>query len=217
MRSPVGLFMLLFIALAACSSEPPRRPAPVPQRPAAPAPPPVTPSACMANLEALPMSFRRLSPRRTAEGCGFDDGVQLLDIGLPVAGLTAMSCPAATGLYAFVTHDVRPLAQKHFGERLVKIDSFGTYNCRSINSRPGARLSEHAYANAVDIAAFRLASGRTIRVEQGWRGDRDEQAFLRDVHAAACRRFVVVIGPDGDAAHYNHIHMDMGPRGPYCR
>lgn len=221
LRSRIFLPVLFAAALAAgsCSKTPaPQRYPDARETPRPPAPPASSSSAeaCYAGLEALPITFRRLPPRRTPEGCGFDDGVQLLDIGVPVGGLTAMSCPAAGGLYRWVLDGVQPAAQRHFGEPVVRIDSYGTYACRGVNSRPGAKLSEHAYANAVDVASFRLESGRTIRVESGWRAGGAETAFLKDVHGAACRTFQIVIGPDGDQYHQDHIHMDMG-RGPYCR
>ncbi|MEA3041813.1 MAG: hypothetical protein QOC65_1302, partial [Sphingomonadales bacterium] len=83
--------------------------------------------------------------------------------------------------------------------------------------RPGARLSEHGSANAVDVAAFLLADGRRITVLEGWNGgDEDARMFLRAVHRAGCRRFSVGLSPDSDAYHYNHLHFDLG-RGPYCR
>ena len=86
-----------------------------------------------------------------------------------------------------------------------------------VNSQPGARLSEHAFANAVDVSGFVLADGRRITVQQGWNGE-DERVrrFLREIHQAGCRRFNIGLSPDSDAYHYNHMHFDMG-RGPYCR
>lgn len=216
----LALLAALTILSACGGNDPPRR---APQPAAAPratpvpqAPPSHEAEACYAALKKLPVSFRMLPPRRTAEGCGFDNGVQLLDIGVPVPGLTAISCPAAIALYGWVTEEVQPLAREHFGESVDRIQSYGTYSCRSVNSRPGAKLSEHAHANAVDIASFRLESGRTIRVESGWRAGGAESAFLRAVHQAGCRKFQIVIGPDGDRYHQDHLHMDMG-RGPYCR
>ncbi|MEE4348603.1 MAG: extensin family protein [Pacificimonas sp.] len=171
---------------------------------------------CYARLDRLPIEYRRLPPRRTAEGCGFDDGVQLLDIGVPVPGLTAISCPAAEALYHWIDEDVQAAARERIGSAVVRVQSYGTYACRAVNSRPGARLSQHAFGNAVDIAAFTFADGEVIRVESGWREGGATTAFLRDVHRAACRRFRTVIGPDGDRFHQDHFHMDMGP-GPYCR
>jgi hypothetical protein len=95
-----------------------------------------------------------------------------------------------------------------------------------VNNRDGARLSEHAKANAIDVSGFVLADGRVISVRSGWRtedsdasGDEDaeaEAAFLRDVHGGACGLFRGVIGPDGDAAHADHFHFDMG-RWRFCR
>ena len=104
------------------------------------------------------------------------------------------------------------------GAEVVKIETFGTYSCRTRNSQPGARLSEHAFANAVDVSGFVLADGRRITVEQGWRGPDDRvRRFLRQIHQGGCRRFAIGLSPDSDAYHYNHLHFDMGSNGPYCR
>ena len=215
---PLHLALLLCAALTACAPD-----RPVVTRPPSAGPAPIqTPASgpaaqCYASLDRLPgLEYRPLAPRRTAEGCGFDDGVQLLQVGVPISGITAMSCPVAGALYRWIEEGLQPAAQRHFGQQVVRITSYGTYSCRSVNSRPGARLSEHSYANAVDIAAFELADGRTIGVETGWRAGGASTAFLKDVHRAACQTFQIVIGPDGDRFHQDHIHMDMG-RGPYCR
>lgn len=174
------------------------------------------PAQCFARLDRIAgLKYRRLEPR--SEGpCGFDNGVLLLDIGVPVTGLKAVSCPVAEQLYRWVNDGVRPAARDHFGSEVVRIQSFGSYACRTRNGQPGERMSEHSRANAVDIAAFTMANGRTVAVKSGWRGAGDEQSFLRAVHRAGCARFNIVIGPDGDAYHQDHIHLDMG-RGPYCR
>ena len=67
------------------------------------------------------------------------------------------------------------------------------------------------------LLACDLAGGRRITVRDGWNGpDADARAFLRQVHAAACRRFNVVLGPDANAFHRDHLHFDMG-NGRYCR
>jgi hypothetical protein len=97
----------------------------------------------------------------------------------------------------------------------------GSYSCRSRNHRIGAKLSEHAFGNAMDIMAFVLADGRQVTVEKGWRNPAD-QDFLREVFVGACRYFTTVLAPGSDAEHYNHIHIDLArhdPRGTrhYCR
>src|SRR3546814_15124681 len=72
------------------------------------------------------------------------------------------------------------------------IESFGSYACRPVNNQIGGRLSEHARANAADIAAFVLADGRRITVQEGWNGsDQRVRDFLRMAHRAGCRRFAI--------------------------
>jgi hypothetical protein len=78
-----------------------------------------------------------------------------------------------------------------------------------MNGNPRARISEHAFGNALDIASFTLADGRTITVKGGWNGLPEEQGFLRDVQGAACDRFSTVLAPGSNVYHYDHIHVDL--------
>lgn len=172
---------------------------------------------CQADLRTEGVRFKSLPDRTFGNGCTAVGAVQLLDIGTPVANLGAMTCPLARQFARWTREAMQPAANAWLGSRVVRIESLGTYSCRPVNSRPGARLSEHGRANAVDIGAFVLADGRRITVLDGWRGgDEDVRRFLRNVHAAACRRFGIVLGPDADAFHRDHLHFDMG-QGPYCR
>jgi hypothetical protein len=104
---------------------------------------------------------------------------------------------------------VQPAAQRWFGARVVEIKQISAYSCRGMNGNSRAHISEHAFGNALDIAAFVLADGRRISVETGWKGVPEEQGFLRDVQAAACRQFTTVLAPDSNVYHYNHIHVDL--------
>jgi hypothetical protein len=70
-------------------------------------------------------------------------------------------------------------------------------------------VSEHAFGNALDIAAFMLADGRRITVKDGWRGTPEEQGFLHDVQLYACETFSTVLAPGYNVYHYNHIHVDL--------
>jgi hypothetical protein len=78
-----------------------------------------------------------------------------------------------------------------------------------MNGNPSAHISEHAFGNALDVAAFTLADGRRITVKDGWHGLPEEQGFLRDVQGAACQRFNTVLAPGSNAYHYDHIHVDL--------
>ena len=173
---------------------------------------------CLADLARLGVRFEALPDRDFKNGCSATQAVKLVAIGTPVTNLGAMKCRLAERFTAWAGSAVQNAAAVWLETTVAKIESFGTYNCRPINNIPGGRLSEHGRANAVDISAFVLADGRRITVKEGWRGsDPAVRDFLRAVHKAACRRFDVVIGPDGDAHHYDHLHFDMGGNGPYCR
>jgi len=172
---------------------------------------------CHLDLARERIEFRRLPDQTFSGGCSALGAVQLLDMGTPASNLRAMTCPTARQFARWVRESVQPAAEQWLGSSVRRVETFGTYACRPVNSRPGARLSEHAFANAVDVSGFVLADGRRIMVLGGWTGD-DERVrrFLRQVHQGGCRRFSVGLGPDSDSYHYNHLHFDMG-RGPYCR
>jgi len=221
--------LLSLLLLSACVGGERRDDAPPPRRRVAPRPSgPVTLSGqtprdtqqCFADLSKAEVRFSPLPDRDYGSGCVVLGAVQLLDIGVPVAGLKAIRCPAARALVGWVRYGVRPAARQILGSEVVKIDSYGTYVCRGIiggGPRSAGRVSEHGLANAVDIGGFTLADGRRIVLERDWNSD-DPQVrdFLRIVHRSACKRFVTTLGPDYNAAHRNHFHFDMGGR-PLCR
>jgi len=172
---------------------------------------------CQADLTREGVKFRALPDQVFAGGCSALGAVQLLDIGTPVTNLGAMTCPVARQFARWTREALQTNARVWLNSRVVRIESFGTYSCRPVNGQAGNRLSEHGRANAVDIAAFVLEGGRRITVADGWNGpDEDVRRFLRAVHQAGCRRFGIVLGPDANAFHRDHLHFDMG-RGPYCR
>lgn len=213
-----GIALAALLTLAACiprgerRAEPPR--AATPARAERDHP---STLQCHIDLARERIGFRALPDQRFGGGCSALGAVQLLEIGTPVANLRAMTCPLARQFARWTREAVQPAADQWFGTSVQRIETFGTYSCRPVNSQAGARLSEHGFANAVDVSGFVLADGRRITVQQGWNGD-DERVrrFLRTVHQAGCRRFSIGLSPDSDAYHFNHFHFDMG-RGPYCR
>ncbi len=213
-----GGLLLCLLALGACipRSEPRREP-PRAQTPARAERNSRETLQCHIDLAREEIGFRALPDQRFAGGCSALGAVQLTNIGTPVGNLKAMTCPLARQFARWAREAVQPAADQWLEARVVRIETFGTYACRTRNSQPGAPLSEHGYANAVDVSGFVLEGGRRITVQDGWNGE-DERVrrFLRAVHQAGCRRFSIGLSPDSDAYHYNHLHFDMG-RGPYCR
>ena len=171
---------------------------------------------CAFDLKQAGVRFTPLPNQDHGGGCTSIDSVKLLDVGVPVSGLGAMTCPLARNFAAWAQYAVKPAARKYFGTEVVKIETFGTYSCRNIYGGRSGRLSQHAYSNAIDVSGFVLADGRRVLLDGGWAGDAASRDFLRALHKSACRRFGTVLGPDYNAAHYNHFHFDMSGNG-YCR
>ena len=214
--------LLVVLALAGCVAPrhgPPRvRSAGHPRAQAAP---PVRDERayrmCLADLTQRGVRYTPLPDRVFSGGCSAIGTVQLLDIGMPTTNLGAMTCILADRFTAWTQDALQKAASAWLDSPIAKVESFGTYACRPVNNVPGNKLSEHARSNAVDVSGFVLASGRRITVKADWNGpDEDARNFLRAVHASACRRFNVVLGPDANAYHQDHFHFDMGP-GPYCK
>ncbi len=120
-----------------------------------------------------------------------------------------LACPIVSVLDRWINESVQPAAIRWFGARVVEIKQISAYSCRGMNGNPNAHISEHAFGNALDIAAFTLSDGRRISVQDGWKGLPEEQGFLRDVEAGACREFTTVLAPGANIYHYNHIHVDL--------
>jgi hypothetical protein len=161
----------------------------------------------------LPHILAAPVPDRPAiAGCGWHNAVRVREVAGLVLPIDRITCEAAAALALWLAHEVQPLAERHFGRRIVRIASLGTYSCRNIAgnlARAGAR-SEHASANAIDIAGFILADGRQVSVARHWDRGGSEQRFLRDAHRRACRYFRGALSPDFNAAHRDHFHLDRG-------
>jgi hypothetical protein len=138
-------------------------------------------------------------------------GASRAPVAAPVAVTppATLACPMVSELERWIATSVQPAAMRWFGTPVSEIRQISAYSCRGMNGNPRARISEHSFGNALDIASFTLADGRTITVKGGWRGLPEEQGFLRDVQAAACDQFATVLAPGSNVYHYDHIHVDL--------
>jgi hypothetical protein len=120
-----------------------------------------------------------------------------------------LACPLVSTLDRFIGEHVQPAAIRWFGQPVIEIKQISAYSCRGMNGDPRASISEHAFGNALDIAAFTLADGHKITVRDGWHGAPEEQGFLHDVQGAACEMFTTVLAPGSNQYHYDHMHVDL--------
>jgi hypothetical protein len=120
-----------------------------------------------------------------------------------------LACPIVSALDRWFANAVQPAARKWFNQPVVEIKQISAYSCRGMNGNPNAHISEHAFGNALDIAAFVLTDGHRITVKDGWHGSAEEQGFLRDVQGSACDQFTTVLAPGSNRFHYDHSHVDL--------
>lgn len=165
---------------------------------------------CRAVLERSEVAFTALPP--VGEGaCALTDRTRLGDY--PLAPDTpAVTCPVAAALEIWRRDSVVPAARDLLGSGIARIEHLGAFSCRRMYGGADGPWSEHATANAIDIAAFVLDDGRRISVLRGWEGEGPEAAFLRAVRGGACASFATVLSPDYNAAHADHFHLDQDDR-----
>jgi hypothetical protein len=175
--------------------------------------PPPQPSACRQALTEEIAVAPSIPDIHGPGGCGGEDLVRLEAIVLPdkrkvaVKPAAILRCSMAATLAEWVRSDIAPLAAG-LGSGVSDLDNLDSFECRGRNGIPGAQLSEHARANAIDVSAFRLANGRSISLT-----DRSVSRELREtVLHSACTRFTTVLGPGSDGYHEDHIHLDRMER-----
>jgi hypothetical protein len=153
---------------------------------------------CRALLRAAGVRYTVLATVKGDDpACGYADGVRFAPGGSRgiaySPGNLGTSCPVAAALSLWEWEILQPAAQKHFGSSVVEIEHLGSYSCRRMYGRSAGDWSEHATADAVDVAAFRLADGTRISVLKDWGEGGEKAAFLRDVRTGACRLFSTVL------------------------
>jgi hypothetical protein len=175
---------------------------------------------CLADLGTTQASFTPIADKYYGAGCSTLSSVSLSrlrgDSGdFALANLGPVACPLATSFAGWARFGVDRAARQILGSPLVRIETMGSYSCRTVAGTQ--RLSAHARAEAIDVAAFVLADGRRISLTGDWTGgDAAEKQFLRTVHDSACKRFGTVLGPSYNAAHRDHFHLELGSR-KFCR
>lgn len=169
------------------------------------------PAACLDLLTQTTLRVRVLEDRVTGPGCGFSNAVEIRSTAVDTSPAFSLSCPAAVSLALWERHVLQPAARTQLGSEVARIEHFGSYACRNVYGRENGRRSQHATADALDIAGFVLRDGQRIRVLADWPGDDASAAFLRTLRDGACTYFDAVLGPEYNAAHRDHFHFDRGP------
>ena len=171
------------------------------------------PSACRLALTEEIAIAPSIADVHGPGGCGGVDLVRLEAVLLgdghrvAVTPPATLRCAMAAAIADWVRTDVASLAAR-LGSEPSDLDNFDSFECRGRNRVAGAQLSEHGRANALDVRAIKLASGRSIALT-----DRSVPRELREslLHSV-CARFPTVLGPGSDWYHEDHIHLDLAER-----
>ena len=174
------------------------------------------PRLCEQALATSSVRYRTQADSPASASCPLNNVLRIEAGQARLSSSFLASCPLALAYALFEEHGLQPAAQRAFGQRVTQVDHLGSFACRNVYHRKQGRLSQHATANALDISGFRLADGQRVVLSKDWQGEGAKARFLRDVQKAACESFSTVLGPDYNAAHHNHFHMDMG-RWQICR
>jgi len=167
---------------------------------------------CDAALAQSGIEYRPVADTSGPGGCELTDVVRISgsdDVRFSAPFLA--TCPLALGMALFEHQYLQPAAIDVFGKRVTRIEHVGSYACRNVNHQKDAALSQHASANAIDLTGFVLTDGRRITLSQWGEAGKPDAQFLSRVHDGACRSFDTTLGPDYNALHKTHFHVDMGP------
>lgn len=150
--------------------------------------------------------------------CGIDSAVRVKSVaGVALNPPARIDCKTASALKVWVQRGVIPAVGSE-GGGAAGLRVVSHYACRTRNNQPGARLSEHSFGRAIDVAGIRLKSGREMTLLTDWNSAGDG-AQLRRMWRAACGPFGTVLGPEANRFHRDHFHFDTARyrSGPYCR
>jgi hypothetical protein len=177
-------------------------------------------ASCFADLGASGARFDPLPDTYAAPGCNKLGTVQLMALAgdrapLSIGNLGPVRCSVAKAFNDWARFGVDRAAREILGSPVARIETMGSYACRNVAGTE--RRSAHARAEAIDVAGFVLADGRRIVLKRDWHGgDAATREFLRVVHKSACKRFGTVLGPEYNAAHEDHFHLE-GTGATFCR
>jgi len=185
-----------------------------------PKPPRIFQTACPAVISGL-VEAKPLPPISDGQ-CGTQSplsvsGLMVNGRSVPLSQAETFGCEMATDLPGWVA-DVDNYIWSTQNTRIKSVVTEGSYECRPRNVEGGSSvLSEHGRADALDVAGFTLEDGRQLTVTKDYSSDDPKiSKLMHFAHDAACTRFTTVLGPDANALHHDHFHLDLGCHGKTC-
>ena len=175
---------------------------------------PAAEKACRQRLRQLGVTFRDVPRISKGRSCGIDWPIELsgLSGGIRIKPAAQVNCQITEAFARWVKQELVPSTRMRYLSGVGAIHQMSSYSCRTMNSRRGAAMSEHAKGNAIDVGKIVLKNGKAIAIEpKGFFAFR-EKGLLKSVRSDSCKYFSTVLGPGSDRYHKDHFHFDLRVR-----
>ncbi|TCQ28018.1 extensin family protein [Rhizobium sp. PP-CC-3G-465] len=175
---------------------------------------PASEIACRKRLTKLGVTFTDVPRISNGPSCGIDYPIQLSGLSgdINVKPAVKLNCEVTEAFALWVKNELAPSARYRYLSGIGTIKPLGGYSCRTMNSRRGAAMSEHAHGNAIDVGKFVLKNGKEIDVRKPGFFAFREKGLLKAVRQDSCKYFNTVLGPGSDPFHKDHFHFDLRSR-----
>lgn len=170
--------------------------------------------ACRQRLKRLGATFRDLPAISSGKGCSIPYPVELTKLsgGIEIKPAAKLNCQVTEAFAKWVKNELGPAARTRYLSGVRSINQLSSYSCRTMNSKRGAPMSEHAKGNAIDVGKITLDNGRAILVRQPGLFAFRQKSLLNNIRADSCKYFTTVLGPGSDVHHKDHFHFDLRTR-----
>ncbi len=182
------------------------------------APPPGPGEQCLAALREASVDFEMVAMPAGTGACLVTNPVRVsavttLQGRIALTDRPILNCRFARQFAAWLSDAGAGIVSARLNTTLTKVSTGPGFQCRTRNGDPSAKLSEHAFGDAVDITTLTTAGGQTIAVADALNPASPSHPALQELRASACGYFTTVLGPGANAAHASHFHFDMELRG----
>jgi hypothetical protein len=165
--------------------------------------------ACEAELSRMGAVFEVMPAIDAGDGCGAERPLKLSSVGVPLEPAVTTRCETALALAKWTREVVVPSARLHLNATVKSMATGDSYQCRDRRGEGESKISEHARANAVDIMSVSFTDHETVAVKDWTGSDGKAAEFQAAIRGGACPYFTTVLGPGSNAAHANHLHLDL--------
>jgi hypothetical protein len=169
-------------------------------------------AACLGELKSAGAVVKEIDPIDPQNGCGIARPVELSRLSADIAlePKATLRCETALQLQRWSQEAMVPAVKAAMPDKkLTGLEQASGYVCRNRNNASNGKVSEHAFGNAVDIAAFIFSDGSRLDIAPREKDSTTEGALQRAAVATACLYFTTVLDPGSDAAHETHLHLDV--------